>query len=671
IRSISRIRLINREGVIKASSEKGEMEKRLSADDAGCRECHKKDIRGLFLKSAGLFRWVQPVTNKPECHQCHDPSIRISGVFIIDFSLADLSSHVLKHMYRGILILLVSLICISVALFFVSKTVVIRRLNSVIERIRKFKGGDYNGHMTPEGHDEITKLEENFNEMAEAINERERERDILHKQVSRSYEQWQHTFDSITELILIVDMEGNIVRANRTFMEYLGVSQEDLREKKCFGIFGGEGVQGKNVPARTSDIHYNEEVIVDRDGRTFSISTFPYTYPEADFHGAILVARDITERKELEWEREKLIIELQDTLDKVSRSQKMWQDTFDSIGDLISIHDGDFNIVKVNRAFAEYFGLEPRAVINRKCYEFFHSGTSPVISCPHLMTLNEMRPASGELIDARTKRILRISTYPFTIPRHLGGAETQGSIHVVKDITDEREREMRLIMSERLAALGQMASGVAHEINNPLAAILGCAEGLLSRVRKGQFSPELFENYLKIIEEEISRCKNITMGMLSQVRETKYEKKGININEALDRILEIIGFQGRLKKVELLRNYVREIPVIYGNEGELKQTFMAIISNALDAMGEEGAITLETGVEGEAVFAAISDSGPGIPADVVDRIFDPFFTTKSETGGTGLGLSIAGKIINNHKGRIEVSTEKGKGTTFKIILPLK
>jgi signal transduction histidine kinase len=238
-----------------------------------------------------------------------------------------------------------------------------------------------------------------------------------------------------------------------------------------------------------------------------------------------------------------------------------------------------------------------------------------------------------------------------------------------QDITDKKENEMRLIMSERLVALGQMASGIAHEINNPLATIAACAEGLLNRKKKGRFNPELFESYLKIIDEEVVRCKGITTSMLSLVRRTAYEKKDIDINYVFDKALELVGFQGRLKKVEVIKKY-EEIPLINGSEGELKQVFLAIIVNALDAMEDKGTLSVATGIENGTVFVRIGDTGPGIPPDITTRIFDPFFTTKSEKGGVGLGLSIANRIVADNNGKMNVTSEKGKGTTFKITLPM-
>ncbi|MEW6571846.1 MAG: PAS domain-containing protein [Nitrospirota bacterium] len=240
---------------------------------------------------------------------------------------------------------------------------------------------------------------------------------------------------------------------------------------------------------------------------------------------------------------------------------------------------------------------------------------------------------------------------------------------MMQDITEKKENEIRLILSEKLVSLGQMASGIAHEINNPLATISASAEGLLGRLRRNKFDPELFENYLKIINEEVIRCKGITTNMLSFVRKTSYEKRDIDLNAILDKTLELIEFQGRLKDVEVVKNYEGQL-IINASEGELRQILLSIIMNALDAMEDKGTLILESGIEHEHAVIKISDTGSGISADHLTKIFDPFFTTRSEKGGTGLGLAISKKIITDNKGDIEVFSEKGKGTTFKITLPV-
>jgi len=532
VKPIIKIWLVNREGIIRASADGKSIGTRLPSSDALSRIIHEKEAKGTFLKEDNTFLWIQPVTNKPQCYGCHDPETKINGVFAIDYSVSEIEQHIRSDIIKGFLILIVSFVLLGLVEGILAKKLVIDRLNIIIKTIERFKEGDYSARMVVKKDDEITRLEEGFNKMAEAINERDREKDILFRQVSHTYEEWQNTFDGIT--------------------------------------------------------------------------------------------------------------------------------------DLISIHDSDFNIIRGNRAFLEYFGLKQKDLTNKKCYELFHWSDTPVIGCPLMETLNKNKPATVEFLDTKTNRILQISTYPFKVP----GVEFNGTIHIARDVTEERGKEMRLIMSERLASLGQMAAGIAHEINNPLAAIAGCTEGLLNRLKRERYDPELFKNYLEIIEEEILRCKSITSGMLSFARKTTYEKKEININETLDNTLNIIGFQGRLTEVKVLKNYKEGLRSIYESEGELRQVFLSIITNAIDAMENRGTLTVETGTEENNIFINISDTGPGIPPELINRIFDPFFTTKSEKGGTGLGLSIAKKIINDHSGTIHLTSEIGKGTTFKIMLPL-
>jgi two-component system NtrC family sensor kinase len=228
---------------------------------------------------------------------------------------------------------------------------------------------------------------------------------------------------------------------------------------------------------------------------------------------------------------------------------------------------------------------------------------------------------------------------------------------------------MQLIMNERLAALGQMAAGIAHEINNPLATIAGCAEGLLNRTRKGQLEPALFQDYLGIIEEEIARCKAITSSMLSFVRKGDPQRQVLNVHEVLDRTLELIGFQGRLRNVELLKDYAAWVEPVRAAEVELKQVFVALLSNALDAMLDAGALVIATGGNDRSIRVSIKDSGPGVPAAIAGRIFDPFFTTKHGEGGTGLGLSIARRIVESLGGTLTLDSTPGKGAVATLTLP--
>ena len=362
--------------------------------------------------------------------------------------------------------------------------------------------------------------------------------------------------------------------------------------------------------------------------------------------------------------------QLQEQFMLVSRSQKEWQETFDWITDPIAVVDADCTIIRANRAFRdvfqEFFSAPKTEGVHGKCHELF--GSCPLADCPHKAAMREKRPIINEVHGQRTGRIFQVSLFPYASPE----GDVVGSVAIIKDITESKERELQLIMSERLSALGQMASGIAHEIMNPMATIALCAEGLLNRLRGQQFDPTLFEAYLRTIEEEVEQCRGITTSMLSLVRRKPGEGETgeVSVNEVLDSALHMIEFQGRLQAVELLRDYGEGLPPVQLNEGELRQVLLSIVLNALDAMEDKGKLTLETGAEGSKVFVKLSDTGHGIPPEIMGRIFDPFFSTRIQKGGTGLGLSIARRIIKENGGDIEVTSEEGKGTTFKIILPV-
>ncbi len=346
------------------------------------------------------------------------------------------------------------------------------------------------------------------------------------------------------------------------------------------------------------------------------------------------------------------------------REKSEWQQTFDAIADPVCVLDRDLNIRKANRAFREFFSLAGEGSIPVRFDDLLPLFSPERGSLRH--KVQEPKPFSQEYHVPGTEKILQVSSFPY----FSSAREFSGSVQILEDITERKEKEMQLIMSERLAALGQMASGISHEILNPLATVGACAEGLLSRLDKGQIDPELLRNYLKIVEEEVQRCKQITRSMLSFVRprETAGNKKDVDLISVLENTLEMISFQGRLKNVAVSRVYETRPLAVSGDENDFRQVFLSVIVNALDAMEDRGVLTLEGGRKDGTVFIRISNTGPGIPAAVLPRVFDPFFTTKADKGGTGLGLSIANRILRAYGGEFAVETGEEKGSAFTIIL---
>lgn len=243
-----------------------------------------------------------------------------------------------------------------------------------------------------------------------------------------------------------------------------------------------------------------------------------------------------------------------------------------------------------------------------------------------------------------------------------------GSMGIFTDLREKQRLERQLLRTEKLSSLGKLSAGIAHEINQPLTGVLTFAHLLLKKFK----NDEKTRKDLEIIVRETTRIRGIVQGILDFARETPMQKKPRRIEEVLDQTLEIIVHQQRFFGIDLIKEYDPKVPDIVIDANLMEQVFMNIILNSLDAMGSSGVLTVRTRSSDGWIEVDFSDTGQGMPADILDKIFDPFFTTKDSTEGMGMGLGLAVSygIVKNHNGDIQVTSRRGKGTTFTIRLPL-
>jgi two-component system NtrC family sensor kinase len=233
------------------------------------------------------------------------------------------------------------------------------------------------------------------------------------------------------------------------------------------------------------------------------------------------------------------------------------------------------------------------------------------------------------------------------------------------------------MQSSKMAALGKMAAGIAHEINNPLA-VIGEKAGWIKDLL-GMEDVEKCENFQELsdavnkIEYHVVRAKTVTHRLLGFARRMEPMAEKININEVLDESIEFLKNEARYRNIEIQSNYSPDVPLITTDQAQLQQVFLNIINNGIDAIGKDGEIVINTRhlAKNHELSIEFHDTGPGMPKEVLQKIFDPFFTTKEVGKGTGLGLSISFSIIEKLRGRIMVASEEGKGTTFTIYLPVR
>ena len=219
-------------------------------------------------------------------------------------------------------------------------------------------------------------------------------------------------------------------------------------------------------------------------------------------------------------------------------------------------------------------------------------------------------------------------------------------------------------------SLGMIASGIAHELNGPLATLKACSQGLLKRLQKEEIDRTLFKEYLEIMEEEIGRCMYITNNVLRFIQQEKgsYDQD-IDIHASLDKTIDMVRLQGRCGERTVVRNYEKSGLIVLGNECELRQAFLSIIINALDIMQADDTLTLETRGDNSSALIFINNTGEPISRRKLDKDFRPLLYDQGETGRNGIGLFLANNIIKERGGEIRVASNEVEGTTFTIALP--
>jgi two-component system NtrC family sensor kinase len=244
----------------------------------------------------------------------------------------------------------------------------------------------------------------------------------------------------------------------------------------------------------------------------------------------------------------------------------------------------------------------------------------------------------------------------------------------VQEKTAELEKaQLQMIHSEKMAAIGQMAAGVAHEINNPLTGVITFAHLVKKSIPEGGRQREDLDTIIR----EAERCSRIVRGLLDFARGGEIVRKQLDVNEVLGRTLGLMRYQKSFEHVEVDRLFAEDLPQIEADQDQVQQVFVNLIANAAEAMGGEGRLRLSTRAvddvngHGPGVRIEVMDTGPGIPEADLGRIFDPFFSTKETGEGTGLGLSVTYRIVENHGGRIAVSSKVGTGTRFAVYLPVR
>ena len=352
------------------------------------------------------------------------------------------------------------------------------------------------------------------------------------------------------------------------------------------------------------------------------------------------------------------------------QAKRDWQSAFDAMVDPLAVIDLQGTVVRANLALAHALECPVTSVVGAD-YRALLGAAEPPLEDPIARSLASAVATTAEGRYARLPGVRQITVSPLQ-----GEAgQARGAAVVLKDVSEWREQQARLLQSARLADVGMLAAGVAHEINTPLASIGLRAESLLRSAQDPRLgcvdSFKNFPRYLATIGEEILRCKKIIAALLDFGRTRKHEVTETSLNALAESAADLVSHELRIRRIGLALALDDSLPLIRADHGQIRQVLLALLMNAIEATPPEGRVSIETRlVPGRRVLLVIRDDGAGIGPDNLKRVFSPFFTTKPVGQATGLGLAICHGIVTGHDGEIRVESRLGEGTSVTIELPI-
>ncbi|MBC8461229.1 MAG: DUF3365 domain-containing protein [Deltaproteobacteria bacterium] len=358
-----------------------------------------------------------------------------------------------------------------------------------------------------------------------------------------------------------------------------------------------------------------------------------------------------------------ITIESLQNMEDILQSKELLQSVFDGITDMLVLLDRDLRIKMVNKAHLKHFGVTLDEILNQRCRDPETCHSCPFIQC-NIETAFKSKTPFTEEVQSSDGKIFLVHYYPIVNEK----GEVESIVRTAKDITEEKRAEQKIQQTEKLVSLGQLAAGIAHEINNPLGVIC-CYADLLKRQLPG--SPQCLKD-VDIIEKHALNCQRIVSDLLKFARGQETERQLSPLNPTIEDVVQMVSSQFQKQRCEIELELGPDLPMVSIDVDKIKQVYLNLLMNARQAIKDRGRIRISTRYikNDRHVKILFWDSGIGILPEIKDRIFDPFFSTKETGKGTGLGLSVSYGIIKDHGGDIQVETKPGHWTRFIIILPV-
>ena len=669
---IVNIRIYNKQGRIQYTNIPGEVNHTTNIKAEACYICHRteppmakvplSERTRIFTSPDGqrLLGIISPISNEPgcasECH-FHPKDKQVLGALDVVVSLSRTDAEI-SRAEKGIIALAAFVFLLPSAIIFL---LVMRFVNQPIRRLidgtRLIGAGDYATPVGVERADEMGQLSMAINQMQKAIGQKQAE-------INHQRDEYQNLFERVPCLITVQNREYRLINYNHMFADMFDPDPGDY----CYHAYKGRDTRCPVCPVektfRDGDSHYSEESGVNKDGtvKHWIVRSSPIRDEYGNIVAAMEINLDITERKQLEVELEK--------------SEKKYHAIFNNIPNPVFVLDPEtFEILDTNMSVTVVYGHEQRQITGSSFLDLFVAEERDTYAekLQYETVLNQVRHIHCK---GRTLFVnIRISP----------SAEYSGRkvlLVTTSDITKRLEAEQQLIQASKMATLGEMATGVAHELNQPLSVIKTVSSFFIKKInRKEVIEEKVLNQMLAKVDKNVDRAAKIINHMRQFARKSDMRLERLSLNEVLANAFEIFSQQLKVRGIEVIWHLDDQIPKISGDASRLEQVFINLLVNARDAIEERWArlggpqeddrIILATRCEGTKVVCTICDTGIGISQALADKIFEPFFTTKEVGKGTGLGLSISYGIIQECGGTIRVAGHHPQGTCFVLTFPVQ
>ncbi|MCK5541410.1 MAG: PAS domain S-box protein [Desulfobacterales bacterium] len=668
---IERIHIYNKAGEIKFSNIETEVNKETNIKAEACNICHKSEPplerielsqRTRIINSLQGYRQlgiISPIYNEKGCstEDCHvhPKNKKILGTLDVVVSLEARDKEIMDAKKAVISLALLAFIIIFTIIFFLVYKFINIPIKKLMEGTVQIAGGNFETKIAIYQKDELGQLADLINSMGDQIHIQQTE---LHAQRN----EYRTLFDYAPCMISVQDRDYKLLRYNRQF----GKSFQPKPGAHCYQAYKGLNRKCDNCTVektfKDGKSHYGEESGIGKDGTMnhWIFITSPIRNVKGEVISAMEMSIDITSRKYLE--------------KKLEASEKKYQSIFNNIPNPVFVlNEETLELLDCNQSVKSVYGFDKNEILNQSFQNFFINEEKGKMFdlVKSSSTLNQVK---HKIKDGKNIYVdIWISPSEYNDKKVL--------LVTTSDITKRLETERELIQAGKMATLGEMSTGIAHELNQPLSVIKTASDFILKKVdKKEKIKESIFHKLLVKINNNVDRASKIIEHMRHFARKSDINFEDINVNEILMRAHDIFSQQLKVRGIEVVWSIQEDIPAITADPSRIEQVFINLLVNARDAIEEKSEqqnsmidnekIYIETFSKDRHVIVKVRDTGLGIPDGIKDKLFEPFFTTKEVGKGTGLGLSISYGIMKECKGNIEVECDKVTGgATFIIQFP--